>query len=77
MDVFRVIEERQVLQWFVELFERTGPTFEQNILGSKGIDTIEPDNLECVLSTNFACELPLYVKGQKYMMSKSRQVHNH
>jgi hypothetical protein len=57
VDVFRIIEERQVLQWFVELFERTGPTFEQNILGSKGIDTIEPENLECVLSTNFSGEI--------------------
>lgn len=47
-------EEKQVLNWFVSLFEETGPTFQHNILGSKSIDTIEPENIETILSTNFS-----------------------
>jgi hypothetical protein len=53
-DAFRIIAEKQILQWFVQLFDQTGPTFEQNVLGAKGIDTIEPENIESILSTNFA-----------------------
>lgn len=53
-DAFRIIGEKQALQYFVDIFERIGPTFEQHILGAKGIDTVEPENLESVLSTNFA-----------------------
>ncbi|KAG6985276.1 hypothetical protein G7Y79_00141g102130 [Physcia stellaris] len=51
---FRTIGEKQVLQWFVDIFDRTGPTFEQYILGAKGINTIEPENIESILSSNFA-----------------------
>ncbi|KAL8681895.1 MAG: hypothetical protein Q9224_006817, partial [Gallowayella concinna] len=54
IDAFRAIAEKHALQWFVQIFERTGPTFEQNVLGIKGIDTVEPDNLESILSSNFA-----------------------
>ena len=57
VNAFRVIAEKQALQWFTDIFERTGPTFEQQILGSKGIDTIEPENLESILSTDFACKI--------------------
>jgi len=53
-DAFRKIGEKQALQWFVEIFEQTGPTFEQHILGAKGIDTVEPDNIESILSTRFS-----------------------
>jgi hypothetical protein len=53
-DAFRNIREKQALQWFVEIFERTGPTFEQDVLGSKGIGTVEPDNIESILSTKFS-----------------------
>ncbi|KAL8952825.1 MAG: hypothetical protein Q9222_001260 [Ikaeria aurantiellina] len=53
IEAFRVIAEKKALQWFVEIFERTGPTFEQNVLGVKGIDTVEPDNLESILSSQF------------------------
>lgn len=58
LDAFRMIGEKQALQYFVAIFDRNGPTFEQHILGFKGIDTIEPENLESVLSTNFACKRP-------------------
>lgn len=54
IDAFRIHEEKQVLNWFVRLFEETGPTFQQNILASKSINTIEPENIETILSTNFS-----------------------
>jgi hypothetical protein len=53
-EAFRNIGEKQALQWFVEIFERTGTTFEENILGAKGIDTVEPDNIESILATKFS-----------------------
>jgi len=53
-DAFRKAREKHALHWFVEIFERTGPTFEQNILGAKSIDTVEPDNIESILSTGFS-----------------------
>jgi cytochrome P450 len=33
--------------------EESGTTFEQNLLGSRGIGTIEPENIEAILLTNF------------------------
>ena len=53
INAFRIIAKKQALQWFHELFEQTGPTFETNILGSKGFATIEPDNIESILSSKF------------------------
>lgn len=52
-----MFEDKQILQWFVRVFTETGPTFEKTILGSKSIDTIEPENIESILSTNFSGEL--------------------
>jgi hypothetical protein len=54
VEAFRMFEDKQILQWFVRVFEETGPTFEKTILGSKSIDTIEPENIESILSTNFS-----------------------
>ena len=52
-EAFRVIGEKQILQWFVGWLDRTGPTFELNALGSKVVYTVEPDNIEAILSTKF------------------------
>jgi hypothetical protein len=57
VDAFRNIEENRILRWFHELFEQTGPTFEQKILGCTSIDTIDPANLESILSTNFSSKI--------------------
>lgn len=37
----------------MSLIERTGDTFEQVILGARGIDTRDPKNIEAILSTQF------------------------
>lgn len=44
----------QILQFFMVVVEENGHTFEQRLLGAKGIDTVDPRNVEAVLSSNFA-----------------------
>ncbi|KAK4242331.1 hypothetical protein C8A03DRAFT_40299 [Achaetomium macrosporum] len=44
----------RILQFFLDVVENSSTTFEQNLLGSRGIDTIDPENIEAVLSTNFS-----------------------
>ena len=51
---FRHAREMQVLQFFLDVVEGSGTTFEQNLLGARGVDTIDPKNIEAVLSTNFS-----------------------
>ncbi|ROW15278.1 hypothetical protein VPNG_03003 [Cytospora leucostoma] len=46
-----------ILQFFVDVVEQNGTTFEQVLLGARGIDTIDPENIEAVLSTNFDVKL--------------------
>lgn len=43
----------QILQLFLDVVDENGTTFEQILLGARGIDTVDPDNIETVLSTNF------------------------
>ncbi|KAL9070230.1 MAG: hypothetical protein Q9157_005894 [Trypethelium eluteriae] len=41
------------MQLFLDVVEGSGMTFEQSLLGTRGIDTIDPENIEAVLSTQF------------------------
>ncbi|KAH8882468.1 cytochrome P450 [Thozetella sp. PMI_491] len=50
----RYSREQHILQFFVDVTETSGTTFEQNLLGARGIDTIDPENIETVLSTKFS-----------------------
>lgn len=43
----------QILQFFVQVVAENGLTFEQRLLGATGIDTVDPRNIEAVLSANF------------------------
>jgi hypothetical protein len=43
----------QILHFFLEVVEESGTTFEQSLLGGRGIGTVEPRNIEAILSTNF------------------------
>lgn len=43
----------QILQFFLEVVDDNGTTFVQELLGATGIDTVDHDNIEAVLSTNF------------------------
>ena len=57
---FRVANEQRLLRFMNEIVEKTGNTFEQNLLGARGIDTVEPANIEALLSTQFT--------GQRYVL---------
>ena len=50
---FRVAGEQRLLRLMNEIVKETGTTFEQILLGARGIDTVEPANIEAVLSTQF------------------------
>ena len=52
-EAFRTIREKRTLQWFVGWLDRMGPTFELDALGAKVIYTVEPDNIETILSSHF------------------------
>lgn len=53
------------MELFLFHFRQTGSTLEQVFLGTKAFGTIEPANLEAILSTNFkgpeAIFIPLLV----------------
>jgi len=53
VEAFKADQAGAILGFFLSIVERTGPTFEQILLGSRGIDTADPKNLEAVLSTQF------------------------
>lgn len=51
--IFRGDRESRLMELFLFHFRQTGNTIEQVLLGTTAFDTIEPANLEAVLSTNF------------------------
>ncbi|KAF4545342.1 N-alkane-inducible cytochrome P450 [Lasiodiplodia theobromae] len=53
VSAFQAAKQGRILQYFDALVSRTGHTFEQRLLGVSGIDTIDPANIEAVLSTQF------------------------
>ena len=50
---FRVASEQRLLRMLNDIVDRTGTTFEQNLLGMRGIDTVDPVNIEAILSKQF------------------------
>jgi hypothetical protein len=51
---FRSAREQRLLRLMSELVHKTGPTFEQRLLGIRGIDTVDPINIEAILSKQFS-----------------------
>ncbi|KAF2963475.1 hypothetical protein GQX73_g10098 [Xylaria multiplex] len=49
----RVSNEGHILKFFQTIVDECGSTFVQHLFAVPGIDTIDPENLEVVLSTNF------------------------
>ncbi|OQE32751.1 hypothetical protein PENFLA_c001G04217 [Penicillium flavigenum] len=49
---FRYDERRQALRFFTQVWNESGTTFEQHLLFSRGVDTMEPENLKAILSTH-------------------------
>ena len=58
VEVFQADRAGNVLSFFVSIVERTGNTFEQLLLGTRGIGTRDPENIEAVLSTQFNGKYP-------------------
>ena len=58
VEVFQADRAGNVLSLFVSVVERTGNTFEQLLLGTRGIGTRDPENIEAVLSTQFNGKYP-------------------
>ncbi|KAL2784343.1 n-alkane-inducible cytochrome P450 [Aspergillus keveii] len=50
---FEYDRRQQILKFFLEVVARSGTTFEQSLLFAHGIDTIEPRNIQALLSTQF------------------------
>ena len=53
MKAFQCARKEQILQFFLSVVEESGSTFEQNLLGARGIDTVDPQNIEAILSKQF------------------------
>ena len=51
--IFRADAESRLMELFLFHFRLWGNTLEQVFLGTKAFGTIEPANLEAILSTNF------------------------
>lgn len=51
--IFRADSESRLMELFLFHFRQTGSTLEQKFLGTMAYGTIEPANLEAMLSTNF------------------------
>lgn len=52
-EVNKADKTRQILRFFASVLERTGPTHAQLLLGTRAINTIDPENIEAILSTQF------------------------
>lgn len=46
--------KKQILRFFIHVFDESGITSQQLLLGGRSVNTIDPRNIEAVLSTNFA-----------------------
>ncbi|PLB34797.1 cytochrome P450 [Aspergillus candidus] len=51
---FEYDRRQQILRFFLDVISQSGNTFEQKLLFSRGIDTIEPRNIEAILSSQFS-----------------------
>jgi hypothetical protein len=51
--IFRANNESRLMELFLFHFRQTGYTLEQVFLGTPALGTVDPANLEAILSTNF------------------------
>ncbi|KAI4176501.1 MAG: hypothetical protein LQ346_007885, partial [Caloplaca aetnensis] len=51
---FQAHWDRRLLGLFADLYDGLGPNIEQTLLGNTGLVTIDPENIEVMLSTRFA-----------------------
>jgi hypothetical protein len=53
LEAFQYERKKNILQFFLEIVAENGYIFEQNLLFARSIDTIDPENIEAILSTQF------------------------
>jgi hypothetical protein len=53
VEAFSADKQGLILEFFVKIVSQTDNTFEQVILGGRGIDTQDPENIEAILSSQF------------------------
>lgn len=61
--IFRANAESRLMELFLFHFRLWGTTLEQIFLGTRAFGTIEPANLEAILSTNFQGKAVKYLSG--------------
>ncbi|KAL3254955.1 hypothetical protein ABHI18_008609, partial [Aspergillus niger] len=54
VQAFHYDRRQQILKFFLGVVTESGTTFEQNLLFSRGVDTIDPQNIQALLSTQYA-----------------------
>lgn len=61
--IFRANAESRLMELFLFHFRQTGSTLEQVFLGAKAFGTIEPANMEAILSSSFKgrCYFPAFL----------------
>ena len=65
LEVAKADNARQILHFFISVLKRAGPTHYQWAIGTRSINTIDPENLEAMLSTQFE-EFSLGVREQNF-----------
>lgn len=63
--IFRANTESRLMELFLFHFRQTGSTLEQVFLGTRAFGTIDPANLEAILSTNFKGENFISTNGER------------
>ncbi|KAF1963786.1 cytochrome P450 52A11 [Byssothecium circinans] len=53
IQAYRHAKADTIMQFFPDMMQASGPTHEQKLLGGRGINTIEPRNIEEILSIQF------------------------
>ncbi|CAG8978256.1 hypothetical protein HYALB_00009153, partial [Hymenoscyphus albidus] len=73
LEAIRSSEEKRTLSWLQQIFNEVGETFEQVVLGGRSINTVEPENMEAMLSSDFACKFVLK-RFETYSLGTRRAV---
>jgi len=70
---YQHVRAARILRFFADIIEGLPPTFEQRLLGISGIDTVDPRNIESVLTTKFTGEFPFYTNLMNLLINRWSQ----
>ena len=65
MQLFEADRANQILRFMTGMLQKAGTTHAQVLLGSRAINTVDPENLEAILGTQFKSRQ----EPQPYLMS--------